>query len=251
MNFIKINLLLIGLFSIFFIVPAASAHRPEEGNEAGNTVIPDANTSFAYYRQIDSTSPIHFYSFEGQAGQFFHAGINIPQIQGLEDYQVSLALLGPGLPNLEVNEKDFEFNSHNEPDLPENPHGETFTDIPLPAELSEHQLGGLIVEGKLGEDFFEPFTQTSYWGRQELDLDLPETGKYYLIVWNPEGKEGKYVLDTGTREVFGPTDLFRFPIWWLNTRLYFEQGPSLALAGSFIFFGMVGIVIYRVRKKSA
>lgn len=249
MKFIKFSLFITGIFLLFSIVPLASAHRPDEGNLDGVTAIPNPDTSFAYYREIDNTSPVHLYTFDGKAGDFFHAGINIPQISGLEDYQVSLALLGPGLPGLEESEQTNASHSHTGVETVAHEHESQSSYLPLPAGYNLEQLGGLVVENRPGEDFFEPFTQTRYWGRQELDFNLPETGKYYLLVWNPEGEGGKYVLDTGTEEVFGPADLLRFPIWWLNTRLYFEQGPSLVGAASILFFGIGGLVIYRVRKK--
>ena len=249
MKLFKLCLLLAGIFLMFSIVPIASAHRPDEGNEAGVTAIPNPNTSFAYYRQIDSASPIHLYSFDGQAGGFFHAGINIPQLARLEDYQVSLALLGPGLPQLDESNESIESHSPTKAEPAAHEHETRSSILPLPAGYNLEQLGGLVLDSSPGEDFFEPFTQTRYWGRQVLELDLPETGKYYLLVWNPEGKEGKYVLDTGTKEVFGPGDLLRFPLWWLNTRLYFEQGPSLIGVASLLIFGIVGIVVYRARKK--
>lgn len=238
---------ILGLLAMFFIVPVASAHRPEEGVDTGLTLIPDPNTSFAYYRQLDSAADVHTYTFEGQAGQFFHVGINIPQIRGLEDFHVTMALLGPGLPAQGSSEQKSASHSHSDSADEHHEHGES--SISLPAGFDALGYNGIIVENQVGEDFFEPFTQTRYWGRQQIDLDLPESGTYTLVIWNPEGEFGKYVLDTGTEEVFGPADLLRFPIWWLNTRLYFEQGPSLAGVASLLFFGIAGMVIYRVRKK--
>jgi hypothetical protein len=231
-----------------FLVPTVSAHRPDEGNDIGVTLIPDATTSYAYYRQFDRSELVHVYAIEEQAGQFFHAGINIPQIKGLESYQVEFALLGPGLPPLGV---DLETSpeTHLESELVGHDHNQTSGNIPLPADLKLDRLGGLIVESQESEDFFEPFTQTRYWGRQVLELNLPESGKYYLLVWNSAGDDGKYVLDTGTQEVFSPADILRFPVWWLNTRLYFEQGLGSISVASLLVFGILGIVVYRVHKK--
>jgi hypothetical protein len=246
----KFRLLVLSAVSIalFALAPVAFAHRPDEGNQIGTTEIPDPNTSFAYYRELDETSAVHFYTFEAQAGQFFHAGINIPKIDSLEDYQVTLALLGPGLPGLAAEHDASQDTVHTSLISPNNSHNSALPVSQLPPGLDLEQVGGLVIEHQLGEDFFEPFTQTNYWGRQELDLDLPETGQYYLVVWNPDEKPGKYVLDTGTREVFEPADLLRFPIWWLNTRLYFEQGPALIAFASFLGLGIVGVILYQRRR---
>lgn len=242
---IRISLLSFIFMATFFLVPKASAHRPEKGVESGLTMIPSPTVSYAYYQEFDGASDMHAYAFEAQAGQFFHAGINIPQLSGLEDYGVTLALFGPGLPL--VDEGIFT-GSHAHTDQERADSHMHAGTIDIPAWLDLNEIGGIVVESQRSGDFFEPFTQTNYWGRQVLELNLPESGRYYLLVWNPEQEAGKYVLDTGREEVFGPADLLRFPVWWVNTRLYFEQGPALLGALSALFFGIAGIVIYRRRR---
>jgi hypothetical protein len=241
------TLILIALLaSIFVAVPDVHAHRPEPGSAAGITRIPDPTTSYAYYRQLRAPDEIHVYQVEVEAGQFFHAGINVPQIEGLEDYGVTLALIGPGLPRLAQDQVPF-----HTVDAAKG-HGESsHRDAPLPdallADLQSGASGGLVVESVASEEFYEPFTQTRYWGRQRLDLELPTGGIYYLLVWNPDGASGKYVLDTGAQEVFGPADLLRFPLWWLQTRIYFEQLPHIIGTLMLLFSGGLGLIVYRRR----
>jgi hypothetical protein len=102
----------------------------------------------------------------------------------------------------------------------------------------------------MSADFFEPFTQTKYWGRQQIDLSLPANGAYYLLVWQPDGQPGKYVLDTGYEEVFQLADLIRFPVWWLRVHIFFGHGPVLALAGALIFLA-VALLILRGRMQKS
>jgi hypothetical protein len=236
------------LLAVLFVTPIAYAHRPGEDNLDGLTEIPDPEISFAYYRQLDSSSPMDVYSFEGQGGQFFHAGINIPQLSGLENYQVNIALLGPGFPPLDSAIRSQDTHAHGGPNPEDHVEEILLADLPIPSDINLEQIGGLFVANQDGEDFFEPFTQTRYWGRQELDINLPEDGRYYLLVWNPEGAEGKYVLATGTQEVFEPADLLRFPIWWLNTRLYFEQGHLILIVASIFFTSVIAVGVYRWKK---
>ncbi|RPI29218.1 MAG: hypothetical protein EHM70_15915 [Chloroflexota bacterium] len=210
-----------GLFLVIgmlFAVQSAAAHRPSFGDQQELTEIENIDISNAFYRQLGSPSQVDAYVFDAQAGERLHAGINIPALTGLEEYQVSVALFGPGLP-------------------------EAGHDV-LP-EVHPEDLGALVFSPAVSEDFFEPFTQTRYWGRQQIDMDLPETGTYYLLVWSSEGKSGKYVLDVGEAEVFGPADLLRFPVWWLQARLYFGQGPVLALAGMLLLITAVAVITLR------
>jgi len=244
---------IVALLVLFVAVPDVYAHRPEPGNQEGVTRIPDPVTSYAYYREIVSPDQVHVYEFQARAGQFFHAGINIPQLEGLQDFGVTFALLGPGLPPIE----EQALHSHNSdedlgPDDVKEDGANSLTAVLVSTGLSDELKSGatgvVVVESVTGADFFEPFTQTRYWGRQELDLNLPEGGTYRLLIWNPHGKTGKYVLDTGTEEVFGVEDLLRFPLWWLNARVYFEQTPQLIGASAVLFAAALGLVVYRLRQ---
>lgn len=202
--------------------PAVSAHRPASTNQDGITELPSISTSYAFYQELETADAVHEFSFQAEAGDFFQAGINIPEIKGLEDYGVVMALLGPGLPGIPARA------------------------IPGTAE-TELLETGIIVPSTKGKDFFEPFTQTNYWGRQTLALNLPETGQYSLVIWNPEGEPGKYVLDTGFEEVFGLTDMFRFPVWWVSVHAYFEHTLHLAVAG-LVSLGLVGFAFFMISR---
>lgn len=193
-----------------------SAHRPVWGDE-NVTTIDNLTTSFAFYRNLPADK-VHVYTFAGKQGQSIHAGINIPAVKGLEDYSVNMALFGANLP--EANH-----------DL-------------LPPEHPEN-LGALIFPSKVSANFYEPFTQTFYWGRQSIDMSLPADGEYYLVVWQPNGIAGKYVMDSGRIEEFGLGDLFLFPIWWLRVHFFFGHGAYLLAAVAVI----LGFIIFRIYKR--
>ena len=217
------------LLSTFIWTPIASAHRPATASE-GITKIPNITTSFAYYQELQTPEQVDQYTFTAEAGDFFHAGINIPAIAGLENYGVAMALIGSGLPELPADALPAVTADH---------HDSAETDD------HAHKIRGLIVPSVVSGNFYEPFTQTNYWGRQTLELDLPASGEYSLLVWNPEGETGKYVLDTGTEEVFGLVDLFRFPIWWINVHTYFGHTPYIAAVGLLL----VALVVFWLRRR--
>ena len=207
---------------LFFAVPGASAHRPGWGNDSGATQIDNLSTSLAFYRDLKAPAQVDVYTFQGQVGEHLHAGISIPAISRLESYGVNMALMGPGLP-----EADHES---------------------LPADHPEG-LGAIIIPNTPGKDFFEPFTLTSYWGRQRIEFNLPASGTYYLLVWNPSGATGKYVMDTGEAEVFSPGDLLRFPVWWVRVHAFFGQG-MLMLASLLFFLGGIGTLFVLARRRA-
>lgn len=217
----KLNrLLILTVLVLVALIPSssASAHRPIWGDE-DTTTIDNLSTSFAFYRNLPADK-VHVYTFIGKLGQNLHAGINIPAVKGLEDYSVTMALFGPTLP--EANENQ------------------------LPPEHPE-DLGALIFPSEVSADFLESFAQTLFWGRQSIDMTLPADGEYYLVVWQPEGLAGKYVMDSGYTEAFGFGDLLLFPIWWVQVHLFYGHGIYL-LAGATVIIGFIVFTTIKRRK---
>ena len=209
-----------GLLMLF--ATQTDAHRPI-GDTGEDTIrLPNITTSFAVYRNLQRADQIDRFTFYADAGEKLHVGINIPALRGLETFGVSVAIMGQGLDG-----DDIQL---------------------LPVAVPEGS-GAMIIPSTVGEEFFEPFTQTSYWGRQKVDIHMPQSGEYMLLVWSPEGQMGKYVIDTGTQEVFVLADLLRFPMWWLQVHHYFGHTPYL------IMFAISGIAIFLVlairRKRAA
>jgi hypothetical protein len=212
------RLLILAILALLTLIPfsSASAHHPMWGDE-DVTAIDNLTTSFAFYRNLPAEK-VHVYTIIGKQGQNLHTGINIPAVKGLEDYSVTMALFGPTLPEADHDR--------------------------LPPEHPEN-LGALIFPSEVSANFFEPFTQTLYWGRQSIEMTLPADGEYYLVIWQPEGLAGKYVMDSGHAEVFGFGDLFLFPIWWVKVHLFFGHGAYLFAGAAAI----LGFIIFRIFKR--
>ena len=208
-----------GLLMLF--ARGAAAHRPI-GDTGEDTIrLPNITTSFVVYRNLQRADQIDRFAFHADGGEKLHVGINIPAIRGLETYGVSVAIVGPGLDGV-----DLEL---------------------LPVAAPEGS-GTMIIPSRVGDEFFEPFTQTSYWGRQQADIHIPQSGEYVILVWSPDGQAGKYVIDTGTQEVFGLDDLLRFPMWWLRVHHYFGHTPYLI---ALVISGIATFVVLAIRRHRA
>jgi hypothetical protein len=181
MRRIKLLSLLLGLLLVGTLVSPAVAHQPyfeEEDIKAGKPwKIKDPSISTALYATLDSQNDVDYFSFEGLAREVILLEITIPQIEGQGDFAPTLALMGPGLP---------------EADLPD--------EVIVP-----EGAGALIIEPPSGPapTFYEPFSRTSYWERQEQRVTLPTGGQYTVAIWHPDGRVGRYTFVIGEKEVLG------------------------------------------------
>lgn len=201
-------LLAIGLAGLF--AAPALAHQPffEEKDIPPDRPweIADPTVSTAIYATLDSPSDVDVFAFDGRAGQEVYLSIVIPQIPGQEDFAPTMALIGPGLPE----ERDV-----------------------LPTAVSPAKGEGAEVipppEGT-PSTFFEPFTRTSYWERQEQTVLLPADGSYRVAVWHPRGAVGRYVFTVGRAERLGgdPAFMTKLRRYWTPVGAP-PPGPSVGV----------------------
>ncbi len=67
--------------------------------------------------------------------------------------------------------------------------------------------GGYEIPPIAATEFYEPFSGTTYWDRQEEVVSLAG-GTYTVEVWHPAGVAGRYVFVIGTRETGGGDPAF-------------------------------------------
>jgi hypothetical protein len=171
----------LGLGLLALAVTPALAHQPFfEENDIGAAepwVIEDPTISTALYATLESPSDVDYYAFEGLEKEVILLEMTIPQIEGQEEFAPSMALIGPGL-----------------------------TDATLPdGVVVPEGARTLLIEPATGpaSTFYEPFSRTSYWERQEQRVTLPAAGRYVVAVWHAEGRVGRYTFVIGEKEKFG------------------------------------------------
>ena len=168
----------------------AEAHQPyfEEDDWTPATAyrVNDPTVSTALYATLESRSDVDYVTFAGKTGQRILLGVTIPQIEGQAEFAPTIALIGPGLPAATL------------------PPG-----IDTPAGA-----GAIILAPDPGPaaEFFEPFSRTRYWERQEDRITLPADGEYVVAVWAADGSVGRYTLVVGDREIPGGDMAFPFKL---------------------------------------
>lgn len=170
-------LLLSGLLLLPSVV--VLAHNPvfvQDGNNSWQSalLIPDHQVSWAIYARLAAPAEVDFFVFEGVEGESATIKMDVPLIDGLEAFRPSMALVGPGL-----------FNNGLEM---------------LPVGLPSGNGAIVVPDNGRTNTFYERYSGTSYWERQELRVTLPATGRYTVLVWSPLNMVGKYLLVMGTRE---------------------------------------------------
>jgi hypothetical protein len=209
----------------------ADGHKPLETHGINNNdfttakEIPNHRISWAIYEKLSGSDDAHYYKFTANKGERLYVQISIPKLEKFFTFEPSIAVVGSNLTagNLERGYSVREY-IHDSGDL-------LFT-IPQGMTAIVVDYDGPIPSS----EFYEPFTQTSYWERQEIVINnLPSDGTYYLVVFDKSLVQelGKYTLAVGEIEDFSPLDFFTvIPSAWLDTKIFFEDyiSPIIAIS---------------------
>lgn len=147
--------------------------------------------------QLQSGSDVDMAQFDYTAGERFKAVVFIPALDDVKEFSPKLALIGPGLPQAPAGSLPF----------------------PIPPGM-----GVITAQRDSTFNYFDPFTQMSYLPRAELELIMPETGRYYAAVYGEPVGRAKYALDIGIMETFAPHVMAMYPVYWWQVRGYLDYG---------------------------
>ena len=202
---------------------AADAHKPVSIGETYSTFnealsVDEIDVSQVAYAALDSTHREIWLTFEIAAPTRLDLSLGLPVIERLLEYRPSLAVIGPGLPPI---------------------------DLPFEAPAT----GGFLFETEsIGKPrfFHEPFTGTDSWILLEASVDLSQPGAYYVVAWAPIELADKLWVAIGTREQFGFGDLLSFGTIIQEVRDFHEIAPRPSSSGSvgkLVFLGLAAALI--------
>jgi hypothetical protein len=242
-------------FSLASIFSSVYAHKPlaSDNNNVleGATQIPDHKISWAIYQELEGTEEVDYYRFSARQGEigFLHAGKTIPDIEKFQSSSPAVVLIGKNLDKAKLDAQNSQVRLAHSRDTVYN-------------HLNMHGNTGLVLEydnnnSVLPKLFYEPFTQTSYLIWQELAIpSLPSTGEYAVAIYDGRLQSDglrKYALSIGERKDFGPIDFITtLPAAWFETKLYFQDYLSMAvaiavIASAIIIIILISIIIFRKR----
>ena len=209
------NKILLTLFLISFIISNnAYGHKLIDHDDShidfeSALKIPDHKISWAIYENL-GTNEAKYYTFEAKKGESLYASIVIPKLEELEQYAPTLLLVG----------------------------NENKVIKKIPYE-----------KGFPGREFYEPFGQVTYWERQELKIEIPADGKYFLVVVDEKNQSGKYSLAVGTIEDFSIIDFFTtLPKAWIATKIFVNDFAILSILLVSLFATITIPTIIKIKK---
>ncbi len=205
--------------TMVFIVPLCSAHVPKEieTNENFETAfhIEDPTKSWVIYSEIHEGGEGNYYKLELDKGQILRLSLFIPN---KDNFLPVLVVAGPSL--------------------------ESNDTLPEAVKIPE-DMGYVVLEGKLKEPEFEPFTPASYYYLVDYEEEVDHAATYYVAVFEPDSG-GKYGLAVGKEERYSVLEWIRIPIDVINIRQW--EGKSLLLLFSPLILTLVGGVLFFVKK---
>lgn len=190
---------LLSLVLVSVSASVALAHSPiflQPGRPPA--AITDAEKSWAIYGRLKPGPEPDVIPVDARAGQRLKLQLLVPKRPDLNAFRPAYYVLGPGFPGASL--------PPGAPVRPESGEGALVADQP-----------------QAPSEFYEPFTQTRYWTYGELSGTFPATERYRIVVFDPAGQGGPYVVALGDREAFGPVDLLKFPATWLKVRGWFKR----------------------------
>jgi hypothetical protein len=171
---------------LFLIVLTESvlAHKPIWSGKPAidpNTAIAliDPNISQVVYRSLPAGPNQVWTTLTAHAKFKLYVQIGVPVIERLKNFRPTLAVIGPGL---------------KKSDLP----------FKIPFNCGATVIDTNSVEPRF---FHEPFTGTDSWILESKTIELPQSGTFYVVAFNPKQSGGKLWISVGQKEKFGLADL--------------------------------------------
>lgn len=229
-----IILSLLAIILILFNTAASSVHQavftedvvsPRSQPQAVSFDQPQIDRIF--YSSLTRSGEVDFYRFSGQEGTLLKTRILIPHFSTLDKFHPAVALFGPGLPtpaNSQLYTVPFNL-----------PQGDGLV------LSNQDQTSSDKSNNALYNTYDEPFTQAEYWQGQNLVLQLPQTGFYYLAVFNLDNRTGKYALEVGDQDGTGLKETLSFPLTWTQVHLWFGDVLTPMLAVILLILIAIGV----------
>ena len=174
----------ISILFLFVLTELVFAHKPIWSDKPAidsNTAIAliDPNISQVVYRSLPAGPNQVWTTLAAHAKFKLYVQIGVPVIERLKHFRPNLAVIGPGLPKSN-----------------------------LPFKIPSGYGATIIDTNSVEPRFFhEPFTGTDSWILESKTIELPQSGTFYVVAFDPKQSGGKLWISVGQKEKFGLANL--------------------------------------------
>jgi hypothetical protein len=212
------------VITLLILAQGASAHVPV-GGEPGSSLdtaleIEDPLKSWVMYHELHEAGEAHYYTFDMSAGDRLRLILNLPAELAASAFRPILVLIGPGIANI----------------------------TPAPDYLEIPQGSGYVIynEHSLHQEY-EGFTPSAFFEILDIDTPVPETGIYYLAIYD-ETEHERYALAIGFQEEFTFDEWILVAFNVITIHLW-EGQLILAILSPWLITLILGIIFYSRRGK--
>ena len=210
--------------TMLMLAQGATAHVPV-GGEPGNSLdtaleIENPLKSWVMYHELHEAGEAHYYTFDMESGARLRLILNLPAELQASDFRPILALIGPGITN-----------STPAPDYLEIPTGS----------------GYVIYDNHTLHQEYEGFTPSAFFEVLDIDTTIPETGTYYLAIYDSTEAE-RYALAMGFQEEFTFDEWVLVALNVITIHLW-EGQNILAILFPWLITLLLGVILYSRRSE--
>ncbi|MFW9966843.1 MAG: hypothetical protein ACFFEA_06785 [Candidatus Thorarchaeota archaeon] len=217
-------LFLITAVTLLMLAQGVSAHVPV-GGEPGDSLdtaleIENPLKSWVMYHELHEAGEAHYYTFDMDAGARLRLILNLPAELQASAFRPILALIGPGITNTTPS-----------PD---------YLEIPVGS-------GYVIYDDYTLDQEYEGFTPSAFFEVIDVDTTVPETGTYYLAIYDPTEAE-RYALAIGFQEEFTFDEWILVALNVITIHLW-EGQSILAILFPWLITLLLGVILYSRRSE--
>lgn len=210
--------------SLLMLAQGVTAHVPV-GGEPGSSLdtaleIENPLKSWVMYHELHEAGEAHYYTFDMNAGDRLRLILNLPAELEASAFRPILILIGPGLSN-----------TTSAPGYLEMPQGD----------------GYVIYDDQSLHQEYEGFTPSAFFEILDIDTTAPETGTYYLAIYD-EAEHERYALAIGFQEEFTIDEWVLVALNVITIHLWEGQNVLAILSPWFIML-LLGIIFYSRRRQ--
>jgi hypothetical protein len=214
--------ILVSMMMPLLLAQSSSAHIPiGGGGDSLDTAVwvNEPQNSWVSYTELDEPAEPQYFRFNTTAGTRIDLRLGMPIEVSSTAFRPVLVLMGPGLLNQSTPPVYLE--------IPEDAGVMVFVNEP---EFTE----------------FEGFTPSALYFVADIELQVPETGTYYVAVYEPTNV-GRYTLVFGHIEVYTVLDWILIPFNTIMVHQW-EGQNELLIFGPYVVAVVIGLILIFGRK---